>query len=420
MSAFLLPFLLSPQALAGDIVVAMQAPVIVVVDGEVLKPSAGSMQARARDLGEGTHLVEIRTAFNKPITELSVALAEDEEVRLRYARKTLEEIGRGTLKRAAREQAAAEATAAPAGPDATMAAIEAQEAELSAMASGFGNATVGATPGAAGGEATGGTTTTTTQVAASTPAGGLSVSVSVTESSSASGGTVLQGPGGMAGGGSGGPNVNSVAFIGIDPMLFTVQIDGRPLPWVDAVGGFLAADLRVGNKHAFRMTLQGSEAYRADMTVDTAGHEVCVIRVMPFDYDIACSGTGKAAYTAGDLAGLQAAVPGAALGHTVPTGVVVPSGPQPMAPADLERLLQAVQDESFSSDQVEIIATAARNNHFTCRQLARLIEPISFGSDKVAAVEAARHAVVDPGNAHELEAAFSFSSDKEKVRALFR
>lgn len=423
MSAFLLPFLLGSPALAGDIVVAMQTPVVVVVDGQVLKPAAGSMQARARDLGEGAHLVEIRTAFNKPITELTVELGEDEEVRLRYARKALEEIGRGTLKKsAARDEADPEGSISPAaGPEETMAALEAQQAELSAMASGFGNAQVGATPGggAVGAPASGASSSTTTQVSASTPAGGVSVSVSVTETSS--GGTALAGPGGLAGGGSGGMAVNSTAFVGLDPMLFAITIDGRPLPWVDAVGGFLATELAIGSKHAFRMTLQGNEAYRADMTVDTRGHEICVIRVMPFDYDIACSSTGKGAYTAADLAGLHAAVPGAALSHTRPTGMVpVPAGPQAMAPGDFERLLASVEAESFSSGQVDIIATAARNNHFTCRQLARLIEPISFGSDQMKAVEAAHEAVIDPGNAHELEAVFSFSSDKEAVRALFR
>ena len=43
----------------------------------------------------------------------------------------------------------------------------------------------------------------------------------------------------------------------------------------------------------------------------------------------------------------------------------------------------------------------------------------SEGKDQVAAVTAARPAILDPGNAHVIEEAFTFSADKQKVRALF-
>ena len=436
MTPLILSLLLAPNAEAGEIVVAMQLPVMVFVDGELQQPLPGSSQVKARGLGDGTHLVEIRNALNKPVTELTVDMRQDEEVRLRYAQKSLTEIGRGASKGADASEPEATA-AAPSSPQAgdpaaalaaQQAALAAQQAQLSAMSSGsFSNASLGAavetqqTGSAAGGPSG---TTTTTQV----NAGGISMSVTVTETSS--GGAALLGAGpaanGLPGGGSGGMNQNSTAFVGLDPMAFNIYVDGRPLPWVDALGGFVVTQLPMGSKHSFRLTLGGVDALTADMTVDTRGHDVCFVQTMSFSFDIQCSPAGVPSYTTADLGRLQggAVMPGVALGHTVPMGVVAqapaPAGPQAMADSDFNRLLKTVQDESFSSDQVDIISTAARNNHFTCAQVARLIEPISFGSDQVKAVQAARSAIIDPNNAHELEAVFTFSSDKEKVRALFQ
>ncbi len=418
MSALLTALLLAAPADAGEIVVALNAPVLVVVDGKVIQPSPGSMQVKAKNLEDGDHLVEIRNAFNKPIVETRVSLGDDEQVRLRYARKEIEEIGRGTLdpKRNQQAEPVAQAPAASGSIADTQAAIAAQQAEITAMAGGFGNASVAATPGQGAPAATAGTSTTTTTQANVAGAGtNLSVSVSVTETTSG-GGTVSH-----SGGPTGGPNIGSTAFVGVDPVVFAIFLDGQPLPWVDGVGGYLAPELVNGSQHKFLMTMGGTTALTADVTVTQPGHEICTIRVMPFDYDVNCVYTGGAAWTRADLARGGSGSMGASMGSSVTmVAPAVPQGPFAMAGGDFERLLQSVKDESFSSDQVDIIATAARNNHFTCSQVARLVDPISFGSDKVAAVKAAHNSIIDPQNAHELEAVFTFSSDKEEVRALFR
>ena len=106
-------------------------------------------------------------------------------------------------------------------------------------------------------------------------------------------------------------------------------------------------------------------------------------------------------------------------GAAVAAAPAAPPAPAAMSESALQSLLAAVESASFSDDKVGVIATAAKNNYFTCAQLSRLIASISFSDDKVAAVSAARAAIIDPENAYVLESSFSFSSDREKVRALF-
>lgn len=402
LSVGLLP--VGSTAEAAELEVALDRPVMVYVDGKPLDNEDGSMNIGIGDLGAGRHLVEVRNLLGKRITELSVELAADEVVRLRYRDKTLSEIGRGPSTAAAAAVSSAEASAAEA--QARAAEAEARAAEAEARAAQAEAAAAARTSSPAGGTASVGA-----------QAGGMNVSISISgmpEDMPAGFGATV-GVGAVQG--SGGRDVASAAFAGVDPQLFTITLDGRDVPWMPHMGAFVAPSLRPGTV-PFVLYLDGKRALSADFTTTPGRHSACVILVEPFDYKTSCADGGRALLKS-DLRGGHVGGPPA--GHPpTPPPPVEPPPPEPMSEGALVGLIAAVEGASFSDDQVSVLATAAAGNHFTCAQVVRLIEPISFGDSKVEAVSAMRPAILDPENAWQLEQAFSFSSDKEEVRALFR
>lgn len=101
-------------------------------------------------------------------------------------------------------------------------------------------------------------------------------------------------------------------------------------------------------------------------------------------------------------------------------GEAAPAPPAPISASDLEGLVDALDDAAFSSDQLAIIQTASANHHFQMAQILPLLDQISMSEDKLAALRDLAPRVVDPGSAHLLSEAFSFSSDREAAQALFR
>jgi hypothetical protein len=97
-----------------------------------------------------------------------------------------------------------------------------------------------------------------------------------------------------------------------------------------------------------------------------------------------------------------------------------PSGPPAMDDAAFARLAAAVKKESFSENQVTIIETAARGNHFRVAQVKTLLEPIAFSASKLRALEMVAPRLTDPQNNFELYDCFSFSADKDRARQILR
>jgi len=239
-----------------------------------------------------------------------------------------------------------------------------------------------------------------------------------------------------AGFGNGGA---SSSFSGLNPTMHAVVMDGQPLPFIPQLNAFVGVGL-AGGAHTFQiMTLTGQVVMQTNYTVTDNTHEDCQLIPQPSGFVPNCARAAHPPYTAQSLAqlnvqagpgGVSVTAPG--LNVNINTGYPnqaapppqpqpqQPAAPQPVSEGKLQQLIAAVTDASFSDDQVSVLRTAASRNHFTCAQVARLVEPISFSDPKIEAVQALRPTIVDPENAHQLEAAFSFSSDKEQVRAMFR
>jgi hypothetical protein len=88
---------------------------------------------------------------------------------------------------------------------------------------------------------------------------------------------------------------------------------------------------------------------------------------------------------------------------------------------DFAALLDAVREESFSSDKLGLIRSAVDGGaFFSCAQVGDLVDALDMSSDKVEVVQLTRTRIVDPKNGFTLQKRFTFSADKEKVRALMQ
>ncbi len=92
--------------------------------------------------------------------------------------------------------------------------------------------------------------------------------------------------------------------------------------------------------------------------------------------------------------------------------------PVPMSDAEFSSLLNSVKNESFESDMLSIVQISAKYNFFTVNQVIRLINLFSFSSGKIEVVKMVYPNVIDRYNSHQIINAFTYSSDKEKVRQI--
>ncbi len=92
--------------------------------------------------------------------------------------------------------------------------------------------------------------------------------------------------------------------------------------------------------------------------------------------------------------------------------------PQAMSAADFGRLLGAVKKESFAKGKLAVVSSAAQDNSFTVAQVASLVGTLSFAKDKLACVRTLKRTILDMNNAYQLYDAFTFSKDKEQLKAI--
>ena len=82
-------------------------------------------------------------------------------------------------------------------------------------------------------------------------------------------------------------------------------------------------------------------------------------------------------------------------------------------------LLNRLGSMNFDSDKVKEIEASA-GFPITCAQVSAILNELKFSDDQVQVVQILRPSITDPQNSMVLEQNFTFDSDKEKVRALFR
>lgn len=226
----------------------------------------------------------------------------------------------------------------------------------------------------------------------------------------------------------------SASFQGLAPADHLVWVGGEELPWVPELEAYVLPATRA-RTYGMSITRRGHVVLTADLSLAAGRNQACLLMPAPsgLPFHVTCR-SNQGVIALQDLSDSTAYGGGGRV--FVPAEVVAVEGPPtprvpirmpPVRPAGptmdqtaLDTLVAAVRDATFGDGQVDVLRTAAAHNKFTCTQVVQLLAPISSEITKVEAVEALEPAVVDPGNAHLVEAAFTFTTDKEKVRALFR
>lgn len=93
---------------------------------------------------------------------------------------------------------------------------------------------------------------------------------------------------------------------------------------------------------------------------------------------------------------------------------------RPMAKDRFEVLLAQLNQESFEEERNAILSTAARRNFFTAAQVKRVLQPLSFGDEKLSALRILAPKIVDKENNHTILASFTFEDEKVAARAILK
>ena len=93
-----------------------------------------------------------------------------------------------------------------------------------------------------------------------------------------------------------------------------------------------------------------------------------------------------------------------------------PPKPQPMSPDAFNALVNAINNESFESNKLGVVSSAAQGNNFLTSQIATVMDLFSFSDGKVQSAVTMWQRVLDPQNSFVLYDKLTFSSDKDKLR----
>ena len=83
-----------------------------------------------------------------------------------------------------------------------------------------------------------------------------------------------------------------------------------------------------------------------------------------------------------------------------------------MSNESFARLLELVDEESFSSGKLRIIEAASLGGCFSCSQVATLVQKFSFSSEKKKVVELMANSIVEFRDIEQILDQFNFDSDK--------
>lgn len=104
---------------------------------------------------------------------------------------------------------------------------------------------------------------------------------------------------------------------------------------------------------------------------------------------------------------------------TSPTTETTPASPTPAAePSDVDRIVAAVEAESFSDGKLSALEFTAKDKRLSAAEARRVIDLFGFTSDKMSALKILRDKVTDRQNWNLLVDAFSASTDREAARKL--
>jgi hypothetical protein len=93
-----------------------------------------------------------------------------------------------------------------------------------------------------------------------------------------------------------------------------------------------------------------------------------------------------------------------------------PVKPQPTTPENFEKVLKAMQGESFDAGKTRLAGELAKTHHFSCEQLKQLLKLFSFDDGRVTAAVALHPRLTDPENFFTVLEVITFESSRQSVR----
>ena len=99
-----------------------------------------------------------------------------------------------------------------------------------------------------------------------------------------------------------------------------------------------------------------------------------------------------------------------------PPVIIIEEGPMACSGSDFDSVVAAVDSESFSSGKLTVLRDASRARWFSVNQVQRLMGLFTFGKDMVDAGAILHPRTVDLENWYLVYSAFTFDSDKDKLR----
>ncbi len=106
---------------------------------------------------------------------------------------------------------------------------------------------------------------------------------------------------------------------------------------------------------------------------------------------------------------------GAACAVALALAAAFPPDARAMEGKAFKKLIEGLEEEGFSSDQLNLLRAAASTNTFTCGQALSIFKVFDFSGDRLKALEVLKDRIEDPENRHLLLEAFDFDADKKKA-----
>ena len=82
---------------------------------------------------------------------------------------------------------------------------------------------------------------------------------------------------------------------------------------------------------------------------------------------------------------------------------------------DFQYLYKTIKKKHFEKEHLELLSVGVLDNHFSCRQCAKLLSLCSFDKDKLKVLDIMARHIVDLDNAHLILDSFRFESDRRKA-----
>jgi len=98
--------------------------------------------------------------------------------------------------------------------------------------------------------------------------------------------------------------------------------------------------------------------------------------------------------------------------------VVATNSKKSMSDSDFSNLINRINGEGFSDDQLRVVRTAAKNHNFKVNQIIRILDCFSFSEEKISALAISYPGCLDPQNNYEILDAFTYSDDKSEAERI--